>query len=62
MKASSNCIVDDLKVVASCDGKQVDIFGSKGIAAAVGRLRMLLSVFTHEPQRYEVDEQIALID
>ena len=38
MKASSNCIVDDLKVVASCDGKQVDIFGSKGIAAAVGRL------------------------
>jgi hypothetical protein len=61
MKASSNCIVDDLKVVASCDGKQVDTFGSKGNAAAVGPLRMLLSVFTHEPQRYEVDEQIALI-
>ena len=62
MKASSNSIVDDLKVVASCDGKQVDIFGSKGIAAAVGGLRMLLGVFTHEPQCYEVDEQIALID
>ena len=62
MKASSNRIVDDLKVVASCDGKQVDTFGSKGIAASVGRLRMFLSVFTHKPQRYEVDEQIALID
>lgn len=62
MKASSNRTGDDFKVVSSCDVKQIDIFGSKGIAAAVGRCRMLLGVFTHEPQRYEVDEQIEFID
>jgi len=44
MKASSNRTGDDFKVVSSCDVKQIDIFVSKGIAAAVGRCRMLLGV------------------
>ena len=62
MKASSNLTGDDFKVVSSCDLKQIDIVGSIGSAAAVGRCRMFIGVFTREPQRYEVDEKIELID